>query len=47
MALGYMENAANPFLTPCFYRALFFTLAFILSLLLWRALPTPNSKSGT
>ena len=27
---------ANPFLTPCFYGAIFFTIAFILSLLLLR-----------
>ncbi len=28
------SGAANPFLTPCFYGALFFTLAFILSLIM-------------
>jgi len=27
-------NVANPFLTPCFYGAIFFTLAFLLSLAL-------------
>ena len=27
-------NLTNPFLTPCFYGALFFTVAFILSLVL-------------
>jgi hypothetical protein len=28
---GCSIGAANPFLTPCFYGALFFTLVFILS----------------
>lgn len=28
---GCAVGLANPFLTPCFYGALFFTLAFILS----------------
>jgi hypothetical protein len=34
--LGCAEPGANPFLTPCFYGALFFTLAFILSALILR-----------
>ncbi len=29
---------ANPFLTPCFYGALFFTISFALSMLLLRSL---------
>ena len=28
----------NPFFTPCFYGALFFSAAFILNLFLWRQL---------
>jgi len=28
------DNVVNPFLTPCFYGAIFFTLAFLLSLVL-------------
>lgn len=28
---------ANPFLTPCFYGAIFFTIAFILSVILFRS----------
>ena len=28
---GCSVNAVNPFLTPCFYGAIFFTIAFILS----------------
>jgi len=31
--VGCMVGATNPFLTPCFYGALFFTLAFILSVI--------------
>ena len=31
---GCAQGLANPFLTPCFYGALFFTVAFILSILL-------------
>ena len=29
---GCAIGATNPFLTPCFYGALFFTLAFVLSI---------------
>lgn len=29
--LGCAEPGTNPFLTPCFYGALFFTAAFVLS----------------
>jgi hypothetical protein len=28
---GCIPNVANPFLTPCFYGAMFFTIALILS----------------
>ena len=28
---GCTANVVNPFLTPCFYGAIFFTMAFILS----------------
>jgi len=31
---GCAAGAVNPFLTPCFYGALFFGIAFILSLML-------------
>jgi TRAP-type C4-dicarboxylate transport system permease small subunit len=34
--LGCAEPGINPFLTPCFYGALFFTLAFVLSILILR-----------
>jgi len=34
--LGCAEPGANPFSTPCFFGALFFTLAFILSALILR-----------
>jgi len=33
-ASGCSAGLANPFLTPCFYGAIFFTIAFILSILL-------------
>jgi hypothetical protein len=32
--LGCVPGITNPFLTPCFYGALFFTLAFVLSVIL-------------
>jgi hypothetical protein len=32
--LGCAGNAANPFLTSCFYGAIFFTIAFILNLII-------------
>jgi len=32
---GCATGLANPFLTPCFYGAIFFTIAFILSALIW------------
>ena len=32
--LGCAAGVANPFLTPCFYGAIFFTVAFILSAVL-------------
>lgn len=31
---GCTPGIANPFLTPCFYGAIFFTLAFIISILI-------------
>jgi hypothetical protein len=31
-----LTPVANPFLTPCFYGAIFFTLAFILSAVLFK-----------
>ncbi len=31
---GCAAGSANPFLTPCFYGAIFFTAAFILSVIL-------------
>ncbi|HPI67541.1 MAG TPA: hypothetical protein PKZ16_03320 [bacterium] len=31
--LGCFTATKNPFLTPCFYGAIFFTLAFILSVI--------------
>lgn len=31
---GCMAGPVNPFLTPCFYGALFFTLAFVLSVII-------------
>lgn len=34
--LGCAEPGTNPFLTPCFYGALFFTLAFVFSALILR-----------
>ncbi|MFC1678540.1 hypothetical protein ACFLZ9_02245 [Patescibacteria group bacterium] len=37
-------QVVNPFLTPCFYGALFFTLAFILSLLLLLAARNKKTK---
>lgn len=33
---GCAEGLVNPFLTPCFYGAIFFLIAFILSILIWR-----------
>ena len=30
-AVGCAAGVANPFLTPCFYGAIFFTVAFVLS----------------
>jgi hypothetical protein len=33
---GCVAGAANPFLTPCFYGAIFFTVAFILSAVLFK-----------
>lgn len=33
-ATGCAIGLANPFLTPCFYGAIFFTIAFILSAVL-------------
>lgn len=35
-ATGCAVGLANPFLTPCFYGAIFFTLAFVLSIFLLR-----------
>lgn len=32
--LGCVPGINNPFLTPCFYGAIFFTLAFVLSIVL-------------
>jgi len=32
--IGCAANLTNPFLTPCFFGALFFTASFILSLVL-------------
>ncbi len=32
--IGCPGNAANPFLTPCFWGAIFFAIAFILSALI-------------
>jgi len=32
--LGCAEPGTNPFLTPCFYGAIFFTISFILSAIL-------------
>ena len=31
---GCAQGLANPFLTPCFYGALFFTISFVLSVIL-------------
>jgi hypothetical protein len=31
---GCAVGATNPFLTPCFYGALFFTIAFVLSVVI-------------
>lgn len=31
---GCAVNAINPFVTPCFYGAIFFTVAFILSIII-------------
>jgi hypothetical protein len=33
-SLGCTPGITNPFLTPCFYGAIFFTLAFIISILM-------------
>ncbi|MFH0950891.1 MAG: hypothetical protein V1765_00240 [bacterium] len=33
----FFEASPNPFVTPCFLGALFFTLSFVLSILAWRA----------
>lgn len=33
---GCSEGLVNPFLTPCFYGAIFFLVAFIFSILIWR-----------
>ncbi|MDD5032399.1 MAG: hypothetical protein PHR36_05195 [Patescibacteria group bacterium] len=35
-ALGCAAGVVNPFLTPCFYGAIFFTAAFVLSAILVR-----------
>lgn len=40
--LGCVPGITNPFLTPCFYGAIFFTLAFIFSILIMKK----NSKLG-
>lgn len=32
--IGCAQGLTNPFLTPCFYGALFFTVAFVLSVFL-------------
>ena len=32
--LGCAAGVANPFLTPCFFGAIFFTIAFILSVII-------------
>ncbi len=34
--LGCAEGLTNPFLTPCFFGAIFFTIAFILSLVIYK-----------
>lgn len=39
--LGCVPGINNPFLTPCFYGAIFFSLAFMISVLL---LKKSNSK---
>jgi hypothetical protein len=31
---GCISGLVNPFLTPCFYGAIFFTIAFVLSIIL-------------
>ena len=36
------QPVVNPFLTPCFYGALFFTLAFILSAVILKKLKVNN-----
>jgi len=33
---GCVIGLVNPFLTPCFYGAIFFTIAFVLSVLILR-----------
>lgn len=33
---GCAQGLVNPFLTPCFYGACFFLIAFILSVLIWK-----------
>lgn len=34
--VGCSANAVNPFLTPCFFGAIFFTISLILSILILR-----------
>jgi len=48
--LGCVGNAKNPFLTPCFFGAIFFTISFILSVIILKKSTshgTSNSKNNT
>ena len=42
--LGCAAPGTNPFLTPCFYGALFFTLAFVLSALILKKYNQTNRQ---
>lgn len=36
---GCISGEANPFFTPCFYGAIFFTIAFILNIIILKKIP--------
>jgi len=42
--LGCSAPGTNPFLTPCFYGALFFTFSFILSAILLKKSKTTSNQ---
>jgi len=42
--LGCFTNTKNPFLTPCFYGALFFTIALIFSVVIYKKFDKISDK---